>query len=588
MTSTPQCRPRPRRALGGLFAVLLALLMAAGATAAPARAEGGSMATAFDAVGVVSKDGGLQIRETITWGGQDEPPASLTQRLSTRYDQLDNAYYQYTITGLKASAAGAAVTSSASTEGDYRVITVDTSRLGHKPLIISYTVRGAAAKDAAVKGRKDHTTIVWRMLQGLSVPVREATGTMKIPGLVNRYSCQSGAPVAPTGCRLFQGGAGEQPDPVFTDGPRGAGEMIEMTVGIPSAQVHPDAVLKHDWTLDRAFSASPAALLAALAALLLGGLLVWLLHRRGGRDLEGTGEPTRIAEFSPVGPGAEEFKLLIPVRPGEVGTIADERVDPVDVTSTLLDLAVRGHLVIHELPRQNAHAPLDWSFERTEGRDELRGYEKILLDAVAPAHRHGEVRSEDRLAVSGIAAAVGPLVPEVEDAMYDEVVGEGWFDRRPDSTRNRWNIIGIGAVIVAAAAAALLVAFTTMGLLGLVLLAVAVGLLVVGRQMPRRTAKGSDVLAGLHLLAGELLYHRTDQMPAGREYEELSELLPYAVVLGGKDRWLSALAAADDDIGVPDPEDLSWYHAPDTWHLQNLPVSVDAFVTTVQGQLFGR
>jgi len=50
-------------------------------------------------------------------------------------------------------------------------------------------------------------------------------------------------------------------------------------------------------------------------------------------------------------------------------------------------------------------------------------------------------------------------------------------------------------------------------------------------------------------------------------------------VLGGWERWLQVLVENDDDVGVPDPTDLSWYHAPDDWHLQQLPASLDAFVT---------
>ena len=63
--------------------------------------------------------------------------------------------------------------------------------------------------------------------------------------------------------------------------------------------------------------------------------------------------------------------------------------------------------------------------------------------------------------------------------------------------------------------------------------------------------------------------------------------LPYAVVLGGWERWLQALVASDDD-GDADPEDLSWYHAPADWHLAELPASLDAFATTVRGRLFAR
>ena len=55
-----------------------------------------------------------------------------------------------------------------------------------------------------------------------------------------------------------------------------------------------------------------------------------------------------------------------------------------DVTATLLDLAVRGHLRITELPRESAHAATDWTFVRRESTDKLLDYEHTLLDAVAP------------------------------------------------------------------------------------------------------------------------------------------------------------------------------------------------------------
>ena len=42
---------------------------------------------------------------------------------------------------------------------------------------------------------------------------------------------------------------------------------------------------------------------------------------------------TRAGEFVPTGAGETEFRVVDEVRPGHVGTVADERVDPVDVTA---------------------------------------------------------------------------------------------------------------------------------------------------------------------------------------------------------------------------------------------------------------
>ena len=104
--------------------------------------------------------------------------------------------------------------------------------------------------------------------------------------------------------------------------------------------------------------------------------------------------------------------------------------------------------------------------------------------------------------------------------------------------------------------------------------------------MPARTAKGAALLGGLGRLRSDLLSHPTDQMPPG-ELREISEVLPYAIVLGGTDRWLDAIVASDIDED-PDSNDLSWYHGPENWHLRDLPDSMRNFVTTVSGSLFTR
>ena len=132
-----------------------------------------------------------------------------------------------------------------------------------------------------------------------------------------------------------------------------------------------------------------------------------------------------------------------------------------------------------------------------------------------------------------------------------------------------------------------LAAFTTFGLVGLALVILALGLVFVAQELPARTAKGAALLGGLGALRSDLLSHPTDQMPPGAELREISEVLPYAIVLGGTERWLDAIVAADTDADA-DPDDLPWYSGPPNWHLRDLPDSMKNFVTTVSGSLFSR
>ena len=329
----------------------------------------------------------------------------------------------------------------------------------------------------------------------------------------------------------------------------------------------------------RAFSARPLPLSLALALLVLGGIALFALHRRAGADATADGAITRVAEFVPTGSGESEFRVIGEIRPGHVGTVADERVDPIDITATLVDLAVHGHLRITELPRSSEFAPTEWELSRQKtSSDGLRPFEQELLDGITAA---GPV------SVSELPARVSEVVGGVQDKLYDDVVHNGWYERRPDATRNRWTQAALLVLIGAVAVTIGLAAFTTFGLVGLALIALALGLMFVAQEMPARTQKGSALLGGLGALRSDLLSYPTNQMPAGRELNELSEILPYAVVLGGSERWLDAIVATDLDAD-PDPDALSWYHGPPNWHLRDLPNSLRNFLTTVSGTLFTR
>lgn len=556
------------RSLFAACAVALTVLV--GLPSADARAD--DSASSYDVAGEVAADGALTLNETLTFNGQ--APAQITQRLATRENLLGDREYVYTISDVKATSGGRDLAPSVDTSSDATTVTVKTEGTD-QPVVISYKVIGAAS------GEGDYTVLRWRVLQGLSVGVDKVHAEIRVPTVTRDIKCTAGAPNSTQSCQFAAGASEVSPMPVFENGALGAGQVLGISLFFDKAAVQANDTINQKWTLGRAFSVAPLPLLVALLPLLLGGLGLYLLHRRNGRDAHAGGEATPIAEFRPTSEGHSEFHVLNRIRPGQVGTVADERVDAIDVTASLLDLAVRGHLLITELPRTSPHAPTDWKLTRMPGDDQdLAPFEARLLDAVAPVGAEGTL-------VSRISGPVGENIGEVQDALYDEMVSNGWYERRPDNTRNTWNTAAMIFLVLAIVATGALVAFTSFGLLGLVLIALALGLAFVAQEMPARTAKGSALLAGLQALSGQLQTQPTDQMPPHRELQELSEVLPYAIVLGGRDRWLDAIVAADDDEDA-DSTDLSWYHAPDTWHLRDLPDSLRNFVTTVSGNLFSR
>ena len=547
------------------------LLCAVLAGVSAPRAFAAESVATYAVEGSIGTDGALVVNATITFDGA--APATLVQSFAATREVMGDREYLFTLHDIKVTAGGQPLNATIAQQADRTVVTMPTQGVT-SPVVLSYVVTGAAIKEAS-----GETTVNWRLLQGLSLPVTQFTATLTVPTAISLVQCNAGPPVAPGVCTFWGGGTHDYPDPTFNDGPRGAGEVVEVIVRFPAGTVSANEQIREQWTFERAFSVEPLPLTLALAALALGALGFWLLHRRIGRDAVG-GEPTPVAEFHPVGDGESEFRVLDGVRPGQVGTLVDERVDPVDVTASLIDLAVRGHLRFTELPRASTYAPGEWTLTRLAGSDSLRPYEKTLLDAVAP-------EGGERVTVSALPDAVGAVIDQVQNELYDDVVQLGWFERRPDQTRNSWFRGGLVLFGLAVLATIVLAAFTRLGLLGLALIVVSLLVIVAGQEMPARSSKGVALLNGLGLLRAQLLGYPTDQMPKGRELHELSEVLPYAVVLGGSERWLQALVAADGDADA-DSTDLDWYHAPDDWHLCDLPDSLGRLITTIQGKLFAR
>ncbi len=124
-----------------------------------------------------------------------------------------------------------------------------------------------------------------------------------------------------------------------------------------------------------------------------------------------------------------------------VGTILDEEVNLVDITSTLVDLAVRGHLQIAR-DDQGVFRADDWVLTRTAPpatAAALAPYEQLLLDSIFVGG--------DRIALSQLKNHFKPVLDAVERLMYEEVVQRGWFRRSPERQRSGW--VGFGTFVLA-------------------------------------------------------------------------------------------------------------------------------------------
>lgn len=219
-------------------------------------------------------------------------------------------------------------------------------------------------------------------------------------------------------------------------------------------------------------------------------------------------------------------------RPGELGTLVDERVDPKDITATILDLAIRGYLRLEQVPSEDAPDGVEWQVTRTREPDaDLLAYEALVLETVSAPDR--------ALPVTDLAKSYATSLPAIREALYAHVVTRGWFSSRPDKVRGRWAGWGVATLLVGTAATVGLVlagyALPGWAWPGVAIVLVGLTVLIVSGRAPARTAAGSAVTAELRGFERYL----TEPDAAGRSVpgDVIERYLPYAFVFDVAESW---------------------------------------------------
>ncbi|MBI4466238.1 MAG: DUF2207 domain-containing protein [Acidobacteria bacterium] len=273
------------------------------------------------------------------------------------------------------------------------------------------------------------------------------------------------------------------------------------------------------------------------------GLMFWLWYTRG-RD---PGLRAVAAQYAP--PEG--------LTPAEVGTLIDNAADMRDITATLVDLAVRGYLLIEETEEEKLFGLLggkEYVFHRRKPSSEwdgLKPHEGKLLKSL---FSYGG----DTVRLSELENKFYKDLPSIRDRVFDALRQRRFYGSRPDKVKKFYLT---AAVVVGA------VSFWGGGFLaGLTGLApatvVASGLLSavaiagIGWFMPVRTLEGTRALEGVlgfEEFLGRVEADRYDRMVKTPGMFE--KYLPYAMALGVEKNWVKAF----EDIYRQPPE---WYRGP--------------------------
>jgi len=238
-----------------------------------------------------------------------------------------------------------------------------------------------------------------------------------------------------------------------------------------------------------------------------------------------------------------------PITPAEVGTLIDEKLDPRDITSTIVGLAVKGYIKIEETKEEGlVFDKKDYYLKKVKNHDSnLNPFEIELMKALFPAALPGTF-------ISDLKNKFYTNLDGLKKVLYGELIRKKYFRSSPEKVRNSYIAAGIFILVFACFAFAFLASgFEGKGIIAGILTGVPV--LAFAKFMPVKTRAGAS--AYMDILGFQEFMNRAekDRIERMGDMNLFSKFLPYAIALDVADNWAKAFEGI-----YQDPPD--WYVSP--------------------------
>ena len=243
-------------------------------------------------------------------------------------------------------------------------------------------------------------------------------------------------------------------------------------------------------------------------------------------------------------PIAAQYEPPDQLTPGEVGTLVDNSADMRDITASLVDLAVRGYIVIEEHQKDSMLGLMhqkDYNFIVQKDRSEwskLKPHEQALLEGIFDAGTVGE-----SVAMSSLENHFYTSLPGIKSNIFSSLVTHGYYTRRPDTVRSSYTAGGfiIGLLIVFGGVK--IAQSQGMAPLPFVIAGIVTGLIICGFGwfMPAHTEQGARALEGVLGFEDFLVHVESDRFNRMIKTPQMFEkFLPFAMALGVEKNWSRA------------------------------------------------
>jgi hypothetical protein len=487
----------------------------------------------FDSVVIVSTDGSIDVTENIQAHFIGGPWHGLYRFIPVEYVTPQGLNYSLFLNVKRVTDnSGRSLRYETSRERHYRKLRIYLPEADNSTQTISIEY----GVSDALRFFDDHDELYWNVTgDEWDVPIQAASGRVILPEATTNIRAN-----------VFTGAYGSRAQDADVDI---AGNGVEVRTRQP-LRIHEGLTV--GVAFDKGFVHEPTAADKAglflrsnwpLFAPMLAFIIMFYLWWTRGRD----------PRLRPI---AAQYEPPDQLTPGEAGTLIDCSVNMRDITASIVDLAVRGYIVIEEQQKEQFLGLMhrkDYNFIVKKDSKEwssLKDHEQELLNGIFVTRQVGE-----SVSMSSLENHFYVNLPDIKNSLMDSLVEHGYFRRRPDGVRAAY--IGVGVVLggVIAWGGTALGVSRGMAALPFILAGILTGVIICGFGwfMPAHTEQGTRALENLLGFEDFLVHVDADRFNRMVKTPEMFEkFLPFAMAFGVEKNWSRAF----QDVLKQPPE---WY-----------------------------
>lgn len=221
-----------------------------------------------------------------------------------------------------------------------------------------------------------------------------------------------------------------------------------------------------------------------------------------------------------------EYKVPEDLKPAEMGTLIDDRIDMRDISSTIIDLAIRGYLKIIKRDAMFFQKRFSFVLLKEYNKDEsLSDFENTILNGFFDYAAVGA-----SVELLDLENNFYQKLPLIKNDIFVRLIEKGFYSKNPEQTVLFYRIISFVFGFLAVFTMVLIPIGIGLGLSAIIIFCFA-------KYMPAKTRKGMDVYGKVLGFEEFLMRTEKDKIQYEEQQDIFEKMLPYAICLGISNKW---------------------------------------------------